>query len=1190
MRLSHVEVVCGRSTCIGGNFWLIIGWVIGAALLAYFAGPFAFAQPNADETAKSAVESEATPKPETPPKKGKAKSAKAKKGKAKPGAKTAAKGAGAKGKAGMPGDGAPKPTDPPQPANPDYLIDVPDFDEAPWSRFDGQTPLPSFLTSPTPVISQGTGLTDGAVVRTVASDLRDRDFVVDVEFQFSKDEQTILEVGIGSEPEAIKSRVHGPGYGGYATFSIPGKGEVELGRFVTAGPHVLRLAKSNDSFTMAVGTVTDGEFQVVGFRTIDDFQASTPYLGRPRASVFARASGGLVTAMRAVLDGESAANEEKSPSKTTEVPSYSQAAMSRLGGNPPLPLFLRESDSLVLDATGMRAGVARSVLADLVNKDFVLDLRFRFAAGEQSVFHVGIGGARPGGLGWEEAVYSRVHGPGYGGYATISSQNHDEKQLGKFVTEGPHVFRLEKRGDVLVMAIGDVADKQFRPYFSKSILNLKGTAPYLTRENSSVFFQSGGAIIDGVRLLVDGKPDSTKFARAKPLRPSPADTAASKPSMQPPMPGRPSVPVRPTPTTPPRTAGNSPTNESSPQTKSSLVAVAGAAGRENLIPLVKGQMPLFLQPNRELVFSPERGVAFGKQCLRTLRTDLLERDFTWDVIFRFKENEQAILVVGLGPGHVDHNGMVLHECVCSRVHGPGYGGYGTVTISGQQERPLGEFKTAGPHLFRIQKRGDVLTMAIDADIRDKFVADLEQTIPSLNAVAPYLNDSKSWLFMGGGGVVEATRLAVAGEPIESRDLEWKIPRRVVAGRKLEMKLAPMTAHEFALGQGPEGLRISTTGQVAWTPTAAQLGIHPLNVGLKSSNQSIVVPGKIEVVSAEDARKVGDQLDKIDSLYSIPLLTEKSQVVPGLDGQSLLLLDGKRLLRLVGDGVTVADRYELPVECERIGERADYFVALSDARKALLLVDKKTMQVKRTIAMDYFRRHDLALHPKKPWTYVSVSASKGENLVDVFMIVDEQTGEVQEPEGLAGTWLLANREGTMLFVGEKQFLFNSSFDSLVTYDLRQVMRPYLRNIKQEPGGNGRGIVASTDGKRLTYLSFTGYPMHSKNIAAWDTSDLEKRPVIYPCKENGASCFWIAFHPTKLIAATPLEQGGAMCFDRETGVPLRDMVDWSYPPLVDVTTDRLFFSPDGQHLLLECQGEQGRFLRRVALRKSPLTPPK
>jgi hypothetical protein len=81
--------------------------------------------------------------------------------------------------------------------------------------------------------------------------------------------------------------------------------------------------------------------------------------------------------------------------------------------------------------------------------------------------------------------------------------------VGKFVTAGPHVFRLEKRGDVLTMSVGDIDQNEFRPYFQKSVLNLKSAAPFLARGNCSVFIQAGGGSIQGMRMLVDGRPAET---------------------------------------------------------------------------------------------------------------------------------------------------------------------------------------------------------------------------------------------------------------------------------------------------------------------------------------------------------------------------------------------------------------------------------------------------------------------------------------------------------------------------------------------------------------------------------------------------------------------------------------------------------------------------------------------------------
>lgn len=1056
---------------------------------------------------------------------------------------------------------------PNQPKPEAYASQAPNFEDVPLLKFDGQTSLPAFLQSPTAVISDGTGLKDNSLVRTVAHDLNEKDFVADVEFCFAPNEKTIFQVGIGVGGEAILSRVHGPGFGGYATLSIPAQGESEMGKFVTAGPHLFRMERRGDALTLAVGSNDQGAFKPYNHKTIADLKARAPFLTRIKSPFFVQAGGGTILGMRLIVNGK-AGDAGPAPKAPAPVALLDQAPLSKLGGQQPVPAFLQDPGDIVADRDGIRKCVLRTVESGLNEKDFVADIQFRFAPNEQSILLIGLGGTGPGGLGWENAVYSRVHGPGYGGYATLALQGEGEKQLGTFVTPGPHVFRLEKRGDVLWMAIGDLHETTFKPYFQKAVLNVKSAASFLTPQNSTVFVQSTGASLAAVRFLVNGKRAEMRVARGT----------------------RPPTKTEPTPRTKPTTiaktepvASPKSTTEPPVEKESTLVVVPGAVGRENLIALTKGSLPTYLQSQRGVAFDAQGGVVLAKHNFRTGGADFIKKDFTFDVVFRFAAGEQAIAVIGIGPGGRDHNGAVIQNCVCSRVHGPGFGGYGTVTVSGQAERPLGKFTTVGPHLFRLQKRGNVLTMAVSIGFKDKFVADLEQSIPDLKSAAPFLNDQNSWLFFGNGGVVDAMRLVVDGEPIESRDVVLGLPPQTIEGKALALALKDPNARRFSLVSGPAGVTVTAAGQLAWTPTPEQLGRQQLRIGLTGGKETIAVVHSLDVVSAEDAQLVGGQLAKIDALYKLPLVTDKVQIVPGRDGKSLLVLDGKRLHRVVGNGVTVQQSHDLPAACERIAERADSFVALSDEKKSLLFIDKQTRAVRRTVPMDYFRRNDLAVHPTKPLVYVSVSAAKGGgNPVDVFVIVDEQTGDVHEPEGLAGTWLAISPDGKELYAGERHFYGSAGFDSLAAYTIRETVRPYLRQIKNDPGGNGRGIVLSPDGKRLSYLSYTGYPEHSKAIPAWDPSDLEKRPVTYACKDRGASCLWIAYHPQLELVAAPIEDGGAAVFRRETGAAQSNRVDLTYPSLGDAVVHKVHFAPDGRHLLLECEDDGVRYLRRARFR--------
>jgi hypothetical protein len=60
--------------------------------------------------------------------------------------------------------------------------------------------------------------------------------------------------------------------------------------------------------------------------------------------------------------------------------------------------------------------------------------------------------------------------------------------------------------------------------------------------------------------------------------------------------------------------------------------------------------------------------------------------------------------------------------------------------------------------------------------------------------------------------------------------------------------------------------------------------------------------------------------------------------------------------------------------------------------------------------------------------------------------------------------------------------------------------------------------------------------------------------------------------------------AICFQRETGAALANHVNLVYPPLEEMRTSKVFFAPDGKHVLMVCEANGERFLRRATLRLS------
>ncbi|VTR96210.1 dna gyrase subunit a : Uncharacterized protein OS=Rhodopirellula baltica SWK14 GN=RBSWK_05365 PE=4 SV=1 [Gemmata massiliana] len=1033
---------------------------------------------------------------------------------------------------------------------------APEFDKVPLFDLSKGAGLPSYLKASPTMLGDASGLRGGEA-RVTTPDLGSKDFTFDVLFRFNDGEKSIALIGVTAAApvtraadEGVSSAVHSPGLGGYATLGSTGGAEFRLGTFKADGPHLYRIDKKGDALTVAIGEWKDGKFSPYSVKALT-ISKDTPVLKSGGVPFFGNEATFL--GVRLAVDGKVV-----DPGKPAPPPAdLSKIPFAPLGGANPLPSYLGTDAAGVADKDGLRLdnSAYRTKTTGLVEKDFVFDVRFRFQDEEQSIFTIGLAGAKG------EGISSRVHGPGHGGYATLAITGQEEFRLGAFKTGGPHTFRIEKRGPTLTLAIGAEKDGIFTPIVTKTIPRLTATAPSLTPKECAVFVSGNGGKLEAVRFVVNGEAHGGNVAGgSKGSTPKPGD-----------------------PTRPAAAADN------------------GIEGREHLIRLTGAPLPSYLGAHPGLAFEPAGGLVLHDRLIRTAAADFATKDFTFDVVFRFKEKEQAICLVGLGAAERRPGGGVdLKDSVCSRLHGPGHGGYGTVSVSGQDERQLGAYKEAGPHMFRLRKKGNVLTMAVCIGFKGKFTADIEQSIPDLKAAAPFLTKSNSWLFIGADGVVESVRLAVDSEPIESRDLALNLPARVVAGRSLgQALLASPAGKKFAVASGPKGLTVSTEGKVSWAPTTEQLGRHEVRInvaGPKDTTQTILA---VEVVSAEDAAAVNGNLARIDSLYQLPLAAGPTHIGPGLDGKSLLLVEGNRLRRLTGGGITVKEEIRLPARYERLFERADYFVGLSDEKKALHVIDKKTLKVRRTVKMDYPSRTDLAPHPTRAVCYVCV-VTGGEGPPARILIVEEDTGDVQEPAGLFGSWAVVSPDGRNLYAGYREvyqkgarLLFNpdrihvvpeyGTFDALLVYDITRA-KPAMRHLKEEPGGDGTGLVLSPDGKRLTYLSHTGYPISSDQIPAWSPTALDKRPVGYSTKADKASPLWIAYHPALGLAAAPAK-AGAVCYDRETGEVEPKRADLTYPYLGEPAVSRVFFAPDGRHLLLECEENGKRSLRRVRLNLTP-----
>ena len=66
---------------------------------------------------------------------------------------------------------------------------------------------------------------------------------------------------------------------------------------------------------------------------------------------------------------------------------------------------------------------------------------------------------------------------------------------------------------------------------------------------------------------------------------------------------------------------------------------------------------------------------------------------------------------------------------------------------------------AGEYMVRIERKGNALTFAVDAQYNKDFKPDVERTIPDIRAIAPWLTADAARLYFGKGGLYESIRTA-----------------------------------------------------------------------------------------------------------------------------------------------------------------------------------------------------------------------------------------------------------------------------------------------------------------------------------------------------------------------------------------------------------------------------------------------
>ena len=125
-----------------------------------------------------------------------------------------------------------------------------------------------------------------------------------------------------------------------------------------------------------------------------------------------------------------------------------------------------------------------------------------------------------------------------------------------------------------------------------------------------------------------------------------------------------------------------------------------------------------------------------------------------------------------------------------------------------------------------------------------------------------------------------------------------------------------------------------------------------------------------------------------------------------------------------------------------------------------------------------------------------------------------------------------------------------------------------------GGGMRGLAASHDRRRVTFLSYSG--MSRKTLGGFDALDFKKLATSFGVNEGGTPQS-LDYHPVLPMVGSP-GKGSAVFFDVETGQPLPERLAKVDTLDAEQTYDRLHFSPNGANALLlykiEDKDEEGK----------------
>jgi len=397
--------------------------------------------------------------------------------------------------------------------------------------------------------------------------------------------------------------------------------------------------------------------------------------------------------------------------------------------------------------------------------------------------------------------------------------------------------------------------------------------------------------------------------------------------------------------------------------------------------------------------------------------------------------------------------------------------------------------------------------------------------------------------------------------------------------------------KFEVKSASDGLSVSPTGEVRWTPTAKPVG----------------GAGRAELIIRDDGGQQIEytfQVDVDTDAGSKPfhLVGERFLQLPGgtfswesgINNTALIVRSGAHLAELGADGITVRNQLELPESCDLAGLRKDYLIVVTSDRPATVqLRDRKTARIIKSIPLPRGIPQALALHPYKAFCYVALRQSYDTIPGCRFVVVDEERGKAHESEEFIGNSLAVDPTGRMLVAGYhdqyrrgSELVFNprqiisvpkyGHLNWMLTYDIARDGALELRGATPDAGAITRGVRFSGKGDRIAAVGYQ-LVVHLRNPR--DYSEVAKRIATDTTNGHNDAAFHPVFDMLAVIKGESAQQIALV--NPDTGEAIEDVLHFDAADLRGQPAKHLRFSPDGKHLIAKTQVNGRDYLVRFDL---------